>query len=73
MAKLAGIIAPIVSEVLLSGPPGSGATYRATGVSMLAFLIGAAAATALPIETKGRGMQAMLLAGPPTTHQPWFG
>jgi len=57
MAKLAGMISPLVSEVLMSGPEGSGATYRATGFSMGAFLVGTAAALALPIETKGRGMQ----------------
>jgi len=57
MAKVAGMISPLVSEVLMSGPAGSGATYRATGVSMAAFLCGTCAALMLPIETKGRGMQ----------------
>jgi len=56
-AKLAGMVSPVVSELVMSGPVGSGATYRATGLSMAAFFIGAVAAVSLPLETRGRGLQ----------------
>lgn len=60
-AKIAGMFAPFVSNILMScpnkGETGCGATLRTTVVSSIAFLLATLAAVALPIETMGCALQ----------------